>query len=136
MRDACAEQPDGDPRQRHQDRAEQQLHRGCILDALGGAIATSDHTARFWNKGGRPSTVLSTEQKVGTEDKRRIKEDWSKLYAGQDGEMIAVLDQDLKANFLTHDMRQSQFLATRQFQVVEGLVILYIILYIMTVVKL
>ena len=87
-------------------------------DALGGAIATSDHTARFWNKGGRPSTVLSTEQKVGTEDKRRIKEDWSKLYAGQDGEMIAVLDQDLKANFLTHDMRQSQFLETRQFQVV------------------
>ena len=88
-------------------------------DALGGAIATSDHTSRFWNKGGRPSTVLSTEQKVGPEDKRRIKDDWSRLYAGQDGEMIAVLDQDLKANFLTHDMRQSQFLETRQFQVVD-----------------
>lgn len=88
-------------------------------DALGGAIATSDHTAKFWNKGGRPSTVLSTEQKVGTEDKRRIKTDWSNLYAGADGDTIAVLDQDLKASFLTHDMRQSQFLETRQFQVVD-----------------
>jgi HK97 family phage portal protein len=88
-------------------------------DALGGAIATSDHTSRFWNKGGRPSTVLSTEQKVGPADKLRIKNDWSNLYAGQDGEMVAVLDQDLKANFLTHDMRQSQFLETRQFQVVD-----------------
>lgn len=88
-------------------------------DALGGAIATSDHASRFWNKGGRPSTVLTTEQKVGPEDKKRIRDDWSKLYTGPDGDLVAVLDQDLKANFLTHDLKSSQYLETRQFQVVD-----------------
>ena len=88
-------------------------------DALGGAIATANHASKFWSKGGRPSTVLSTEQKVGPEDKTRIRNDWANLYAGPDGDMIAVLDQDLKADFLTHDMRASQFLETREFQVVD-----------------
>lgn len=88
-------------------------------DALGGAIATSDHASRFWNKGGRPSTVLTTEQKVGPEDKRRIRGDWTQLYSGPDGDAVAVLDQDLKAAFLTHDMRASQFIETRGFQVVD-----------------
>lgn len=88
-------------------------------DALGGAIATSDHAARFWNKGGRPSTVLTTEQKVGPADKQRIRTDWQQLYSGANGEAIAVLDQDLKAEFLSHDMRASQFIETRGFQVVD-----------------
>ncbi|AFK66512.1 portal protein [Rhodobacter phage RcNL1] len=88
-------------------------------EALGGAIATADHTNRFWNKGGRPSTVLTTEQKVGPEDKVRIRADWEKLYAGPDASAVAVLDQDLKAVFLTHNLKDSQFLETRQFQVVD-----------------
>lgn len=88
-------------------------------DALGGAIATSDHAARFWNKGGRPSTVLTTEQKVAPEDKGRIRDDWTRMYSGPDSEMVAVLDQDLKATFLSHDLKSSQYLETRQFQVVD-----------------
>lgn len=88
-------------------------------EALGGAIATSDHANRFWQKGGRPSTVLTTEQKVGPEDKARIRNDWQALYSGPDASAIAVLDQDLKAAFLSHNMKDSQFLETRQFQVVD-----------------
>ncbi|MFV1712740.1 phage portal protein [Phaeobacter sp. JH20_20] len=88
-------------------------------DALGGTIATSDHAARFWNKGGRPSTVLTTENKVNSEDKARIRDDWTRMYSGSDSEMVAVLDQDLTATFLSHDLKSSQFLETRQFQVVD-----------------
>lgn len=88
-------------------------------DALGGAIATSDHAARFWQKGGRPSTVLTTEQKVGAADKGRIRDDWTRLYSGPNADAVAVLDQDLKAEFLSHDMRASQFIETRAFQVVD-----------------
>ncbi|MBY6120251.1 phage portal protein [Mameliella alba] len=88
-------------------------------DALGASIATSEHAARFWSKGGKPSTVLTTEQKVGPEDKVRIRTDWERLHAGHDGSRVAVLDQDLKAQFLSHDMKASQFLETRQFQVVD-----------------
>lgn len=88
-------------------------------DALGGAIATADHANRFWSKGGRPSTVLTTEQKVGPTDKARIRTDWQQLYSGPEGDAIAVLDQDLKAEFLSHNMKDSQFLETRQYQVVD-----------------
>lgn len=88
-------------------------------DAIGGAIATGDHTARFWQRGGRPSTVLTTSSKVSPEDKAKLRGDWNKLYAGNDAEAVAVLDQDLKAEFLSHDLKSSQYLETRQFQVVD-----------------
>lgn len=88
-------------------------------DALGSAIATSEHTARFWSKGGRPSTVLTTQNKVSTEDKTRIRTDWERLHAGNDGSQTAVLDQDLKAEFLSHNLKDSQFIETKQFQVVD-----------------
>ncbi|VCU58265.1 Phage portal protein [Tritonibacter mobilis] len=88
-------------------------------DALGGAIATSDHASRFWNKGGRPSTVLTSANKIGPEDKGRIRKDWTQMYSGPDADMVAVLDQDLKAEFLTHDLKSNQFIETRQFQVVD-----------------
>lgn len=88
-------------------------------DAIGGAIATGDHAARFWQKGGRPSTVLTTANKVSSADKTKIRSDWTNLYAGPDGDMIAVLDQDLKAEFLSHDLKSNQYLETRQFQVVD-----------------
>lgn len=88
-------------------------------EALGASIATSNHAAKFWGKGGRPSTVLQTKSKVGPEDKSRIRKDWNSLYSGPEGDQVAVLDQDLTAQFLTHDMKSSQFLETRQFQVVD-----------------
>jgi HK97 family phage portal protein len=88
-------------------------------DAIGGAIATGDHAARFWQRGGRPNTVLTTNAKVSKPDKDKIRADWNSIYSGPDGDMIAVLDQDLKADFLSHDLKSSQYLETRQFQVVD-----------------
>lgn len=88
-------------------------------DAIGGAIATGDHAARFWNKGGRPSTVLTTKAKVAPADRAAIRSDWNKLYSGPEGESVAVLDQDLTAMFLTHDLKSNQYIETRQFQVVD-----------------
>lgn len=88
-------------------------------DAIGATIATGDHAAKFWAKGGRPSTVLKTESKVSPEDKGKIRADWTNIYAGLDAELVAVLDQGLSADFLSHDMKSSQYLETRQFQVVD-----------------
>jgi HK97 family phage portal protein len=63
--------------------------------------------------------VLTTEQKVGPDDKKRIRQDWTSLYSGSDGDAVAVLDQDLKAAFLSHNLKDDQFIETRQFQVVD-----------------
>lgn len=88
-------------------------------DAIGQTVATGVHAARFWAKGGRPATVLTAPGKMPPEAKTRARADWTALYSGIDGESVAVLDQDLKAEFLSHNMRESQFLETRQFQVVD-----------------
>lgn len=88
-------------------------------EALGGAIATSRHAARFWSTGGRPSTVLTTEQEVTAEQKTQIRQDWMERFGGPDGDAVAVLSHDLKPEFLNHNMQESQFLETRGFQVVD-----------------
>lgn len=88
-------------------------------EALGTSIATSNHAAKFWGKGGRPATVLQSKQKIGPDDKTRARTDWQNLYGGPDGETVAVLDQEMTAQFLTHNMQENQFLETRQFQVVD-----------------
>lgn len=88
-------------------------------EALGASIATSQHAAKFWGKGGRPSTVLQSKQKIGPNDKARARQDWSNLYSGPDGDTVAVLDQEMTAQFLSHNMQESQFLETRQYQVVD-----------------
>jgi HK97 family phage portal protein len=56
---------------------------------------------------------------MGREDKERLRTDWRQRFAGVDGEAIAVLDQGLKADFLSFDHQKSQFLETRQFQVLD-----------------
>jgi HK97 family phage portal protein len=88
-------------------------------NAIGQTIATGVHASRFWAKGGRPQTVLQSEAKMPPEAKHAARADWTSLYTGLDAETVAILDQGMKAQFLTHDMKSSQFLETRQFQVVD-----------------
>jgi HK97 family phage portal protein len=90
-----------------------------MRDALGGSIATSDYTSRYWANNARPPIQLQTDHKMAPEDKARLRADWKARFAGVDGDSIAVLDQGLKADFLTFDHQQSQLLETRQFQVLD-----------------
>lgn len=88
-------------------------------DALGGAIQTSRHAAKYWGHGGRPPIALKAKGRIDKDDKERIRSDWKSIYGGGDGESVAVLDQELDVSFLTEDNVKSQFLETRQFQVVD-----------------
>ena len=90
-----------------------------MRDALGGSIATSDYTSRYWANNARPPIQLQTEHKMEPADKARLRADWKARFSGVDGDAIAVLDQGLKADFLTFDHQQSQLLETRQFQVLD-----------------
>lgn len=90
-----------------------------MRDAFGGAIATSDYTSRYWSNNARPPIQLHTDQKMDRAAKDRLREDWRQRFAGVDGDAIAVLDQGLKADFLTFDHQKSQMIETRQFQVLD-----------------
>lgn len=90
-----------------------------MRDALGGAIATADYTARYWGQDAKPDVGLYTDQKVAPEIKDRIRADWKARFQGPNGEKVAVLDQGLKPEFLQHNHEESQLLETRQFQVLD-----------------
>ena len=90
-----------------------------MRDAIGGAIATADHAARYFGEGAKPEIVLTSKQKISPEARRAIKSDWTSTYAGPTGDKVAVLDQELTPEFLSHDNQESQFVETREFQVVE-----------------
>lgn len=88
-------------------------------DAIGGAIATSDHASKFWGNGGRPSVMLKTKHKVDPADRAKMKADWKAIYGGPYGDDVAVVDQDMEAQFLSQDNQSSQYLETRGFQVID-----------------
>jgi HK97 family phage portal protein len=88
-------------------------------DALGGAIQTSRHASKYWGQGGRPPVALKVKTRVDADDKARIRSDWNSKFGGPNGDNVAVLDQDMDVSFLTEDNVKSQFLETRQFQVVD-----------------
>ncbi|MFC4169614.1 phage portal protein [Teichococcus aestuarii] len=91
-----------------------------MRDAFGAALSTGEYAARFWSNDAKPAVVLTTDQKVPRETKGEIRRDWDALHAGASrAHGTAVLDHNLKPQFMSHDNEKSQFLDTRVFQVVE-----------------
>lgn len=84
------------------------------------AAATSKFAARFWENNAQPSTILTTKAKVLPDEKQRIKADWQSRFSGpHNAGGVAVLDQEMSAEFLSHNNQESQFVETRSFHVVE-----------------
>ncbi len=91
-----------------------------VGDTIAAAAATSEFAARFWENNAQPSTILTTKAKVEPADKQKIKVDWLARFCGaRNAGGVAVLDQEMDAKFLAHDNKQSQYIETRAFYVVE-----------------
>ncbi|WP_164521256.1 phage portal protein [Sphingomonas sp. ABOLF] len=91
-----------------------------LADAFEGAAATNEFAARFWDNNAQPSTVLTTKAKVDREEKQRIRNDWQQRFSGpRNAGATAVLDQEMKAEFLSHNNKDAQYIETRTFSVVE-----------------
>ena len=91
-----------------------------LQDTIEAAAATSQFAARFWENNAQPSTILTTKAKIDPEGKAAIKTDWTTRFSGaRNAGSVAVLDQEMDAKFLAHDAKQSQYIETRGFYVVE-----------------
>ncbi|MGY0794257.1 phage portal protein [Azospirillum argentinense] len=89
-----------------------------MREVLGGALATTEFANRFWANGAKPGTILKGKGKITKPDKEDIKQDWKARFGGPTNvNEVAVLDQDMTAEFLTHDNEKAQHLETRIFQV-------------------
>ncbi|AOH85733.1 hypothetical protein AWL63_19075 [Sphingomonas panacis] len=84
------------------------------------AASTNEFAARFWDNNAQPSTVLTTKGKVAPDEKLKIRNDWQQRFSGpRNAGATAVLDQEMKVEFLSVNNKESQFVETRGFSVVE-----------------
>ena len=89
-------------------------------DMFGAAVSAGIYSRSFFENNAPPSTVLQYKGKVKDEDKAKIKFDWKRLMGGpRNAGEVAVADQGMEVNTLGATNRDSQFIETRQFNVVE-----------------
>lgn len=86
-------------------------------NAIGLAMATETHGAKFFGNGARPGSVLLADGNMGGDAKAAIREDWEKMYLGSEqSNRVAILDQGIKFEALHVNNEEAQFLETRKYQ--------------------
>lgn len=91
-----------------------------LANTFEAAASTNEFATRFWNNNAQPSTVLTTKAKIDSAAKLQIRNDWHSRFAGPgNAGATAVLDQEMKAEFLSHNNKEAQYIETRSFSVVE-----------------
>lgn len=89
-------------------------------EAIGLALATEEHNARFFANGARPGGVLSTDGELSDAARERVKVAWAGSQAGLgNAYKTAVLEGGLKYTSVTMQSDHAQLQETRRFQVEE-----------------
>jgi HK97 family phage portal protein len=88
-------------------------------EAIGIDIAMARHQGNFFNKGGRPSGVLSLTKTLRPEAIDRLRDAWNKAHGGQNSGGTAVLEEGVTFSQISSSFVDSQFLELRVFVVQE-----------------
>lgn len=92
----------------------------CAQDVIGLALAAQQHGAILFRQGGQVGGVLSHPGKLSKETTDNIAASWREAHAGvQNAHKIAVLEEGMTFEKVTMTNEDAQFLATRQFQVID-----------------
>lgn len=93
---------------------------GQMREAIGLALATEEHGARLFSNNSIPGGVLTVPGKLSPEAKRNLKSDWEEMQGGLgNAHRVAVLVEGLKWEQVGLSNTDSQFLASRNFQIEE-----------------
>lgn len=84
-------------------------------ESLGLSLAAQEYGASFFGNGGNPSGVLTHPQKLNPEAQKLLKESWQ----AREANTVAVLEEGMKWEQVSVPPDQAQFIATREFQVLE-----------------
>ena len=80
------------------------------------ALAAVEYGSRWFSQGASPSYILSTEQKLGTDEVKRIAEQFLIDHAGlQAAHLPLVVDSGLKVNKVQSTPDEAQYLETLQY---------------------
>lgn len=90
---------------------------GLAKETLGSAKAAEAFGGAFFGNSGQPAGVLSTEQKLTTEQMDLLRESWKKSHGGGNAFAVAVLDSGFKFAPTTSLLKDAQFIETRKFAI-------------------
>ncbi|MET9304984.1 phage portal protein [Streptomyces cellulosae] len=92
----------------------------AAAEGIGLGLAAEKAAAKLYGSGNMISGVLQTEQRLNRDQAEQLKASWmAKLGGHQSAHDIAVLDSGASFQPVTMPYKDSQFLESRQFQVVE-----------------
>jgi len=85
-------------------------------DVIGVALATQQHAATFWARGGLPTVLLRHPKALSATAKDGIEAGFEKTYGGgPDQRRVAVLEEGMDVSTLSVTPEQAQYLETRKF---------------------
>lgn len=88
--------------------------------AVGLALATEEHGARFFKNAAQPSGVLLHPGKISPEAAERLKRSFAEAHSGLSNTGKAILlEEGMKWEQVTMSAQDAQYLETRRFQVAE-----------------
>ena len=94
---------------------------GMARDAIGLAMGLEQQASRLMQNGSRPSVILQSEKTLTQPAAERLKQQWRDLTAGiQNVGQTAVLEEGIKATPLQITSVDNEFMAQRNFQVMEA----------------
>ena len=89
-------------------------------EALGLAKAAEAHGASFFGNDSRPGGVLEHPATLSLESASRLKKSWEDAHRGpNNAHRVALLEEGMKFQQTAVNAKDSQFIETRQFQVLE-----------------
>lgn len=89
-------------------------------ESLGLTAATERYGSSWFGNGGRPNGVLSHPKRLSDPGRRQLRADWNEVHGGPDNAgQVAILHEGVTYAPIGLPPEDSQFLGTRQFQVLE-----------------
>lgn len=89
-------------------------------EAIGLGMASENYGAAFFGNGATPRLALSHPGELGAKARRNLAKSWKDIYSNATNpHAVALLDEGMTVTTIGLPPEDSQFLQTRQFQVVE-----------------
>jgi HK97 family phage portal protein len=89
-------------------------------DSVGLGLACEEHGGRFFGNGSVPGGIIEHPTELGEQGIKNLRESWEQVHRGVDqSNRIAILEEGASYKTVGLSPEDSQFLQTRQFQVIE-----------------
>lgn len=89
-------------------------------DTIGLGLSLKKFANKFFANGAKPAVVLEHPQQLDEAAAKRLRESWQNMYGGADNAgKTAVLEEGMKANFLTMSPEDSQALDSMKWNVTD-----------------